>query len=123
MLIRVLLLLVNAEGAEEWRRIVSGWWPFIKYRQEAEYLVEYSMHKSKLAGFIIDCNTEDLQGAAEFWGSALGMKTKQFSGEEGEKYVRLMDSSSDLHIEVQSVNHQSRIHLDIETDNIEAEVA
>ncbi|PCJ16812.1 MAG: glyoxalase [SAR86 cluster bacterium] len=81
------------------------------------------MHKSKLAGFIIDCNTEDLQGAAEFWSSALGMKTKQFSGEEGEKYVRLMDSSGDLHIEVQSVNHQSRIHLDIETDNIEAEVA
>ena len=27
-----------------------------------------------------------------------------------------------LHIEVQSVEHESRLHLDIETDDIEAEV-
>ena len=31
------------------------------------------MHKSKLAGFIIDCNTDDLDAAAAFWGGALGM--------------------------------------------------
>ena len=30
--------------------------------------------------------------------------------------------NSDLHIEVQSVSHPSRVHLDIETDNVEAEV-
>ena len=26
------------------------------------------MHKSKLAGFIIDCDTDDLDSAAHFWG-------------------------------------------------------
>jgi predicted enzyme related to lactoylglutathione lyase len=80
------------------------------------------MHKSKLAGFIIDCNTGDLSSAAAFWGTALGMQLRQLPGEEGEKYVRLLDPSGQLHIEVQTVTHPSRVHLDIETDNIEAEV-
>ena len=30
------------------------------------------MHKSKLAGFIIDCQTDDLDTAADFWSAALG---------------------------------------------------
>lgn len=80
------------------------------------------MHKSKLAGFIIDCKTENLQAAAEFWGGALGMKVEQLPGAEEEKYVRLVDPQEELHIEVQSVTHPSRVHLDIETDDIEAEV-
>lgn len=80
------------------------------------------MHRSKLAGFIIDCNTGDLSSAAAFWGTALGMQLRQLPDEEGEKYVRLLDPSGQLHIEVQAVTHPSRVHLDIETDNIEAEV-
>lgn len=80
------------------------------------------MHKSKLAGFIIDCDTEDLHSAAEFWSQALGMASKILPGDEGEKYVRLVDPNDELHIEVQKVSHESRVHLDIETDNVEAEV-
>ncbi|NJD31133.1 MAG: VOC family protein [Gammaproteobacteria bacterium] len=80
------------------------------------------MHKSRLAGFIIDCNTTDLQGAARFWGGALGMQLRQLPETEGEKYVRLVDPEERLHIEVQAVTHPSRVHLDIETDDIEAEV-
>jgi catechol 2,3-dioxygenase-like lactoylglutathione lyase family enzyme len=80
------------------------------------------MHKSRLAGFIIDCRTDDLAAAADFWGRALGMEIRALSEEEGEKYVRLVDRSSELHIEVQTVDHPSRVHLDIETDDIEAEV-
>lgn len=80
------------------------------------------MHKSKLAGFIIDCKTEDLHEAAKFWAEALGMATEKLPESEGEKYVRLIDPQEELHIEVQSVSHQSRVHLDIETDNIDKEV-
>ena len=80
------------------------------------------MHKSKLCGFIIDCQTNDVNSAANFWGGALGMEVKKLPEEEGEKYVRLLDSTEHLHIEVQKVAHESRVHLDIETDNIEAEV-
>jgi predicted enzyme related to lactoylglutathione lyase len=79
------------------------------------------MHKSKLAGFIIDCNTTDLSAAADFWGGALGMQIKTLPPEEGEKYVRLIDPGG-LHIEVQKVAHPSRVHLDIETDDVAAEV-
>jgi len=79
-------------------------------------------HRSKLCGFIIDCRTDDLGAAAEFWGRALGMETRALPAEEGEKYVRLVDRNSELHIEVQKVDHPSRVHLDIEADDIEAEV-
>jgi predicted enzyme related to lactoylglutathione lyase len=81
------------------------------------------MHKSKLAGFIIDCRTDDLQGAARFWSEALGMAMEQLPEEEGERYVRLMAPAQQLHVEVQAVEHDSRVHLDIETDDIPAEVA
>jgi catechol 2,3-dioxygenase-like lactoylglutathione lyase family enzyme len=80
------------------------------------------MHKSKLAGFIIDCQTDDLRASAEFWGGVLGMQVESLPGVEGEKYVRLVDPNDELHIEVQSVAHPSRVHLDIETDDVEAEV-
>ncbi len=80
------------------------------------------MHKSKLAGLIIDCKTNSLQDAAQFWGEALGMKIEKLPDEEGNKYVKLIDKNTNLHIEVQSVEHQSRVHLDIETDDINAEV-
>jgi predicted enzyme related to lactoylglutathione lyase len=80
------------------------------------------MHKSKLGGFIIDCRTGDLGAAAAFWGGALGMPVRELPGAEGEFYRRLEDRQHDLHIEVQKVQHPSRVHLDIETDDIEAEV-
>ncbi len=80
------------------------------------------MHKSRLAGFIIDCNSTDLDAAARFWSGALGMAMRELPGEEGDKYRRLIDPEGRLHIEVQTVLHPSRVHLDIESNDIEAEV-
>ncbi len=80
------------------------------------------MHKSKLAGFIIDCHTDDLANASAFWGGALGMQRRGLDGSEGENYIRLVDEQQGLSIEVQKVTHDSRVHLDIETDDVEAEV-
>jgi predicted enzyme related to lactoylglutathione lyase len=81
------------------------------------------MHKSKLGGFIIDCQTEDLGRAAEFWGAALGMRVRELPPGEGDYYKGLDDAQHGLDIEVQKVAHPSRVHLDIETDDIEAEVS
>jgi catechol 2,3-dioxygenase-like lactoylglutathione lyase family enzyme len=78
------------------------------------------MHQSRLAGFIIDCHGPDLDGAARFWSRALGMGE---AGREGDRYEQLDASARDLHVEVQRVDHQSRVHLDIETDDLDAEVA
>jgi predicted enzyme related to lactoylglutathione lyase len=80
------------------------------------------MHKSKLAGFIIDCRTPDLHAAAEFWSRALGLPMRRLPAQEGEKYVGLDGAPGELHVEVQTVDHESRVHLDIETDDVEAEV-
>ena len=80
------------------------------------------MHKSRLAGFIIDCDTDDLPAAAAFWSAALGMRTQRL-GEGEEKYVGLKGVTHGLHIEVQQVEHASRVHLDIEADDVDAEVA
>ena len=80
------------------------------------------MHKSKLAGFIIDCQTDDLPSAAGFWGAALGMEVRELPADEADQYVALVDPNANLHVEVQSVKHASRVHLDIETNDIEAEV-
>ena len=81
------------------------------------------MHRSRLAGFIIDCRTDDLHGAADFWSAALGMAAEPLPGQEGESYVKLRVPGERLHVEVQAVDHESRVHLDIEADDIEAEVA
>ena len=36
--------------------------------------------------------------------------------------MRLVDPAGRIEAEVQSVGHESRVHLDIETDDVEAEV-
>jgi hypothetical protein len=78
------------------------------------------MHRSRLAGFIIDCRGAELGGAARFWSRALGL---DIVGREGRAYVRLDGSPHGLSIEVQSVSHPSRVHLDVESDDVEAEAA
>jgi len=80
-------------------------------------------HRSRLAGFIIDCRTDDLDAATRFWSDALGLPVGEITPEEAATYAKLDDAPGDLHIEVQKVSHDSRVHLDIETDDIEAEVA
>ena len=78
------------------------------------------MHRSRLAGFIIDCKTDDLEAAGRFWSAALGLPV---IGVDGNGYLRLDGSSRDQVVEVQKVTHDSRVHLDIESDDVEAEVA
>jgi RimJ/RimL family protein N-acetyltransferase len=77
---------------------------------------------SALSGFIIDCQGEDLDAAAAFWSAALGMPERILAGAEGRTYRRLLDPTGRLHVEVQLVHHASRVHLDIEADDVEAEV-
>ena len=79
------------------------------------------MHKSRLAGFIIDCQTEDLESATRFWSAALGLKVTASAAAEA-NYRALATAADEVHLEVQKVGHPSRVHLDIESDDIEAEV-
>jgi len=80
------------------------------------------MHKSRLAGLILDCSTDDLAAAAEFWSAALGVSPKDPMDTQSGQYVKLDMPPDGPYVEVQSVDHPSRVHLDIETDDIAAEV-
>jgi predicted enzyme related to lactoylglutathione lyase len=81
------------------------------------------MHKSRLAGFIIDCQTQDLDAAARFWSQALGLELRPPAQPADPKYRTFATAPDQPHLEVQQVEHASRVHLDIEADDIEAEVA
>ena len=81
------------------------------------------MHRSRFAGFIIDCKTDDLDAATDFWSAAFGLEREAPSDDPENIYRELDASERDMHIEVQSVEHESRVHIDIEADDLEAEVA
>lgn len=77
------------------------------------------MHKSRLSTFVIDCKTEDIDRATEFWSKALGRTAKPMEGDPS--YRELSGTSEEPLLLVQKVDHESRIHLDIEADDQEAE--
>ncbi len=79
------------------------------------------MHKSRLSGFIIDCDTDDLDAAAEFWGAALGNPPSEKADLEKGPYVALEVPNGEPYVEIQKVDHASRVHIDIEADDIDAE--
>jgi predicted enzyme related to lactoylglutathione lyase len=78
------------------------------------------MHKSRLGAVIVDCQTDDLEREAEFWGAALGGEVT--SPHHGGRYLDVQSDPADPSVILQRVEHPSRIHIDIETDDIEAEV-
>jgi len=70
---------------------------------------------------MIDCQAADLTAASAFWSNALGLPVLDpDEGGEG-RYAVLGNAAGGLHVEVQSVEHESRLHLDIEADDIDAE--
>ena len=80
------------------------------------------MHRSRINGILIDCNTEDIDAAAHFWAEALGRPVDlDHPGTRG-NYRMLATPPDQISVQIQRVEHDSRIHLDIETDDIPAEV-
>jgi predicted enzyme related to lactoylglutathione lyase len=69
-----------------------------------------------------DCQTQDLDAAASFWSAALGRNTKSPENPESGNYRELQGPPREVTVLVQAVQHPSRVHVDIETDDINAEV-
>ena len=78
------------------------------------------MHKSRLGALVIDCHTDDLAEATAFWTGALGYEAVPDPSDD--RYVSLRGPAGEVNVILQKVEHASRVHLDIETDDIEAEV-
>ncbi|MEM8790048.1 MAG: VOC family protein [Pseudomonadota bacterium] len=77
-------------------------------------------HRSRIGVIVIDCQEDDLGPATEFWAAALGVSGKV---DDDGKYAVLADHQGYPKILLQSVDHDPRVHLDIETDDREAECA
>ena len=79
------------------------------------------MHKSRLGAIVIDCNSDDFDRDVEFWSNALGLDAVPEA--QDPRYVDLKGEATSVGVLVQKVDHPSRVHLDIETNNCRAEVA
>jgi len=80
------------------------------------------MHHSRLCAVLVDCKTADVDEAADFWSKALGRAVdSNHPGTRG-NYRMLETPTDEPIVQIQRVEHESRVHLDIETDDIPAEV-
>jgi hypothetical protein len=80
------------------------------------------MHHSRLCAVLIDCKTDDVDSAADFWSQALGrVVDPSHPGSRG-NYRMLATPPDEPILQIQRVEHESRVHLDIETDDIPSEV-
>lgn len=79
------------------------------------------MHKSRLGAIVIDCETDDLDREAAFWSGVFGVAPQRSDDPEDTNYVELKTPPGEVVMLLQKVDHPSRLHLDIETDDIEAE--
>jgi hypothetical protein len=79
------------------------------------------MHRSRLSTLLIDVPAAEVPAATAFWASALGV-TARPSAEE-EPFVSLPGAFPGLDTAIQSIGDAPRYHLDIETDDVDAETA
>jgi hypothetical protein len=79
------------------------------------------MHRSRLSTLIIDTPNSQAAVSAAFWSAALGVPAHSPPGEP--QFNTLSNSVPNLVTTVQSIDGEARYHVDIETDDVAAEVA
>jgi hypothetical protein len=79
------------------------------------------MHQSRVYALLIDAPEADAAPAAAFWSAALGAAVRPVPQEP--QFTRLHQALPELVTAVQAVDDGPRYHLDIETDDVEAETA
>jgi len=78
------------------------------------------VHRSRVSTLLIDTPVKDAPRAAAFWSAVTGSPLTSTAGEP--QFTGLRDAVPGLVIAVQAVDDPARYHLDIETDDVAAEV-
>jgi predicted enzyme related to lactoylglutathione lyase len=82
------------------------------------------MHRSRLCHFVIDVS--DLDQGVLFWSAALGATEEPLTETSRHVYRRLRLPDSQIRVLLQKTSDvktsKERMHLDLETDDVEAEV-
>ncbi len=79
------------------------------------------MHRSRVYGLFIDVSSSEVEASVAFWSAALGADPQTSAGEE--HFTRLRDALPGLIVGTQEIDDEPRYHIDIETDDVDAEVA
>jgi predicted enzyme related to lactoylglutathione lyase len=81
-------------------------------------------HRSRVCHFVIDC--DDLDAGVRFWSAALDATDEPLAEQSRRVYRRLRLPDSEIRILLQRTDDaktsKERMHLDLETDDVEAEV-
>lgn len=81
------------------------------------------MHRSRLSTIVIDCPRDNFEASVSFWSAALGRPVVP----RDDRYAALrgrVGGEGAPFVGLQRVDESERaVHLDIETDDVEAEVA
>lgn len=78
------------------------------------------MHRSRVFALLIDTPGPEAAAAAAFWSAALGTPAAPVPSEE--QFISLHEAIPGLVTAVQSIDDTNpRFHIDIETDDVEAE--
>jgi catechol 2,3-dioxygenase-like lactoylglutathione lyase family enzyme len=80
-------------------------------------------HRSRMCALLIDCPANHMASAVAFWSAALGRAVVEQTNPRS-PYTRLITPEGPtLDVFLQALTSQeARVHFDIETDNVEAEV-
>lgn len=82
------------------------------------------MHRSRVCQFVIDVS--DLDQGVAFWTAALDAEEEETSEASRHIYRRIRPPDSEIRILLQKTGDlktsKERMHIDLETDNVEAEV-
>jgi hypothetical protein len=83
---------------------------------------DHSDALSRLCAVLIDCKTSDANQAARVLSEAAGSARRPRPSEQPRQLPHAGDPPDEPIVEIQRVDHESRVHRDTETDDIPAEV-
>ena len=86
-------------------------------RDEAAPQPAAEAHHSSLIALVIDCQVDDLGPALAFWSAALGRAVVNHDQDGDGRYGELGSAPDEVFVLVQRVEHEPRVHLDIQTDD------
>jgi hypothetical protein len=78
------------------------------------------VHRSRLSTLLIDAPADEAAASVAFWSAALGVPAVSPPGEP--QFHTLQGCLPEVVVAVQSVDDAARYHVDIETDDVDAEV-
>jgi hypothetical protein len=79
------------------------------------------VHRSRVHALLIDTPEPEAEQAAAFWSAALGATPRPLPEEP--QFTSLPGAVPGLAAAVQAIDGPARFHLDIETDDVDAETA